>query len=168
MAPVSTYTATAHREGDWWVVEVEGVGVTQAKRLDQVEDMARDMVALMTDVDIETVAVDVAPQVGPELDGLVISARTAADVAKKAQAKATEVSRATVKRLKEAGYSLRDIGVLTGVSYQRVHQLLEEQRMHRGGSVEKAKVRTTTKMTKKTKPGEVQHRKLAGKPRLDA
>ena len=54
MAPVSTYTATAHREGDWWVIDVEGVGVTQAKRLDQVEGMARDMVALMLDVDIST------------------------------------------------------------------------------------------------------------------
>ena len=30
MAPVSTYRATAHREGNWWVVEVDGIGVTQA------------------------------------------------------------------------------------------------------------------------------------------
>lgn len=123
---MSTYTATAHREGDWWVIDVEGVGVTQAKRLDQVEGMARDMVALMLDVDISTVQVDVHPEVGPELDGLVLSARTAADAAKQAQARATETSRATAKRLADAGYSLRDIGILTGVSYQRIHQLLGE------------------------------------------
>jgi hypothetical protein len=132
MAPVSSYTATAYREGDWWVVEVEGVGVTQAKRLDQVEHMARDMVAIMLDVDIDDVQVTVAPHVGPELDGLLLDVRSAADEAKRAQAKATEASRATARRLKDAGYSLRDIGVLTGVSFQRVHQLLEGTATVRG------------------------------------
>ncbi len=126
MAPVSTYKAKAYREGDWWVIDVDGVGVTQAKRLDQVEHMARDMIALMLDVDASTVHVDVEPQVGPELDGLLLSARTAADAAKAAQAEAAETSRSTAERLHAAGYSMRDIGVLTGVSYQRVHQLLAE------------------------------------------
>lgn len=34
-------------EGEFWVIEVRGVGVTQARRLSQVEEMARDLVAIM-------------------------------------------------------------------------------------------------------------------------
>lgn len=124
MAPVSTYTATAHREGDWWVIDVEDVGVTQAKRLDQVEHMARDLVAAMRDVEMGDVAVELLFKVDPELDGLIVATRSAVEQAREAQAKATEASRATAVRLKTAGLSLRDIGELTGVSYQRVHQLL--------------------------------------------
>lgn len=124
MAPVSTYTATAHREGDWWVIDVEDVGVTQAKRLDQVEHMARDLVAAMRDVEMDDVAVEVLFKVDPELDGLIVATKSAVEQAREAQAKATEASHTTAVRLKTAGLSLRDIGELTGVSYQRVHQLL--------------------------------------------
>jgi hypothetical protein len=148
---MSTYNAKAHREGDWWVIDVEGVGVTQAKRLDQVEDMARDMVGLMLDVDISTVDVDVAPQVGAELDGLVLSARNAADAARAAQAKATETSRATAERLHAAGYSLRDIGVLTGVSYQRIHQLLEGKATRAHGKTTRAQAARNGKVRKTTR-----------------
>jgi predicted RNase H-like HicB family nuclease len=47
-----TYTAVCRRHDDWWVIEVPEVdGVfTQAERLDQVEAMARDAIALMLDV----------------------------------------------------------------------------------------------------------------------
>ncbi len=40
-------------------IDVDGVGVTQAKRLDQVQHMARDMVAIMRDVAYDDLAVDV-------------------------------------------------------------------------------------------------------------
>jgi len=29
---MSAYTATATREGRWWVIDVDGVGVTQSRR----------------------------------------------------------------------------------------------------------------------------------------
>jgi predicted RNase H-like HicB family nuclease len=46
-------TATAHRSGDWWAIEVPEVrGVhTQVKRLDQAAAMAADAVALMLEID---------------------------------------------------------------------------------------------------------------------
>lgn len=120
---MNRYSATVHREGDWWVIDVEGVAVTQAKRLDKVEHMARDLVAAYLDVDYDDVAVDVMFDLKPELDSLLSRARSATEAAKSAQKAATDLSRAAVARLQAEHLSLRDIAKLTGVSFQRVHQL---------------------------------------------
>jgi hypothetical protein len=126
MAPVNRYSATVHREGDWWVIDVDGVGVTQAKRLDKVEHMARDLVAAVYDVGYDNVEVDVSYRLTPLLDALIDGAKTATEEAHKAQARAAEVSREAAAKLRAAGMSLRDIARLTGVSFQRVHQLVAE------------------------------------------
>lgn len=165
---MSTYTATAHREGDWWVVDVAGIGATQAKRLDQVEDMARDMIAIMEDVDLDDVHVDVVPQVGPELDGLILNTRSATDAAKRAQAEATEASRTTAQRLRAAGYSLRDIGILTGVSYQRIHQLLGSRSATKRYVQTKTKTKTKTKAKVAVAQGRKPRRPAPGQSRVGA
>jgi hypothetical protein len=141
MAPVNRYSATVHRQGDWWVIDVDGVGVTQAKRLDRAEHMARDLVAAVHDVDYDDVQVDVTFNLSPELAGVVSAAKAAAEVAKAAQQRATELSLDAVARLHGQKLSLRDIAKLTGVSFQRVHQLLNsavdagraEVRVSKGG-----------------------------------
>jgi hypothetical protein len=45
---MSDYTATAICEGDYWVIDVEGVGTTQADSVDDIEEMAVDLVTAMT------------------------------------------------------------------------------------------------------------------------
>jgi len=45
---MSDYTATAVCEGDRWVIDVPGIGTTQADTVDDIEDMAVDLVAAMT------------------------------------------------------------------------------------------------------------------------
>ena len=54
----SAVTLTAHevetyREGDWWLVRVPGLDAnyTQARTLEEVEEMARDLIALTLDID---------------------------------------------------------------------------------------------------------------------
>jgi len=42
------YTATAICEGDYWVIDVPGVGTTQADTVDDIEQMAVDLVTAMT------------------------------------------------------------------------------------------------------------------------
>jgi hypothetical protein len=42
------YTATAICEGDHWVIDVPGVGTTQADSIDDLEEMALDLVVAMT------------------------------------------------------------------------------------------------------------------------
>jgi hypothetical protein len=126
MAPVTTYTATVHREGDWWVIDVDGVGATQAKRLDKVEHMARDLVATMRDVPIEDVQVDVKFDLAPDINSLLAAAKSSAEAAKAAQKLATELAQEAVTRLQGEHWSMRDIARVTGVSFQRVHQVLNE------------------------------------------
>jgi hypothetical protein len=45
---MADYTATAICEGDYWVIDVPGVGTTQADSVDDIEDMAVDLVIAMT------------------------------------------------------------------------------------------------------------------------
>jgi predicted RNase H-like HicB family nuclease len=53
-----TYAAACQREGNWWVIAVYELDrVTQARRLDQAEAMARDLIALWLDVDPSSFAV---------------------------------------------------------------------------------------------------------------
>lgn len=53
----SVVTSTVHevetyREGGWWVVRVPGLNAnyTQARTLEEVEEMARDLIALALDI----------------------------------------------------------------------------------------------------------------------
>ena len=45
---MSDYTATAISEGDHWVIDVPGVGTTQAERIEELEEMALDLIVAMT------------------------------------------------------------------------------------------------------------------------
>jgi predicted RNase H-like HicB family nuclease len=118
---VSTYTAVCRRSGNWWAVsirELKGVH-TQARRLDQVADMARDSIALMLDADPAEVQVSVEPQVpGPVEDAL--AARRHARAAERAAEAATA---AAARQLLEEGYTIRDTGRLLGLSPQRISQI---------------------------------------------
>jgi hypothetical protein len=45
---MAEYTATAICEGDHWVIDVAGVGTTQAASVDDIEEMALGLVIAMT------------------------------------------------------------------------------------------------------------------------
>jgi hypothetical protein len=45
---MADYTATAIAEGDHWVIDVPGVGTTQADSIDDLDEMALDLVVAMT------------------------------------------------------------------------------------------------------------------------
>lgn len=56
---MAEYTATAICEGDHWVIDVPGVGTTDADSVEDVEKMAVDLVAAMTHTAPRDVRVDV-------------------------------------------------------------------------------------------------------------
>jgi predicted RNase H-like HicB family nuclease len=127
----TTYTALAERSGNWWAIDVpELKGVhTQAKRLDQIEPMVRDAIALMLNVPEDSFGVDVRPHLTPAADDAVMrldKARREVIDAQKSLAEAATA--ATVALVKGMGLTVRDAGRIIGVSYQRVDQLL-----HRDG-----------------------------------
>ena len=45
---MADYTATAICEGDHWVIDVPGVGTTQADSVDDIEGIAVDLVTAVT------------------------------------------------------------------------------------------------------------------------
>jgi hypothetical protein len=53
------YTATAICEGDHWVIDVAGVGTTQADSVEDIEEMALDLIIAMTHMAPEDVHVGV-------------------------------------------------------------------------------------------------------------
>jgi len=53
------FTATAVCEGDYWVIDVPGVGTTQAGTVDDIEAMAVDLVTAMTHTPRQDVHVQV-------------------------------------------------------------------------------------------------------------
>jgi hypothetical protein len=100
------------------VPEIKGV-FSQARRLDQVEEMAREAIALMLDVDPNSVDVDVQPELPQE----VTRARKARSALRKAEESAEEATITAARALLAKGYTVRDAGALLGISAQRVSQL---------------------------------------------
>jgi hypothetical protein len=45
---MADYIATAICEGDHWIIDVDGVGTTQADSMDDIDEMAVDLVSAMT------------------------------------------------------------------------------------------------------------------------
>uniref|UniRef100_UPI003F496221 hypothetical protein n=1 Tax=Promicromonospora sp. CA-289581 TaxID=3240013 RepID=UPI003F496221 len=125
MAPVTTtYTVKAVREGVWWVLHVEDVGVTQSRSLRDAPRMAADMIALMLDVDPETIVVQVEPQLDEETMAKVKAARAGVAKLEAQQNAVAKESRAAALKLRKAGLSGADAAKVLGVSQQRVSQLL--------------------------------------------
>lgn len=122
---MTEYAAIVRRTESGWSIHVPAVDRhTWASRLREVEDMARDLVQVMTDKPIEDITVDI--QLPPDLDGPIRTLRTARGAAADADAAAREAQRAAATTLRDAGATLRDIAVALGISYQRVHQVLAD------------------------------------------
>jgi predicted RNase H-like HicB family nuclease len=119
------YTAIAERDGTWWVITVpELPGVfSQARRLDRVEHMTRDVISLMLEVPADSFDVEVIENHDPptqEVIDDIIAAREAVAAMKRETGTKT---RDAVLALHESGYPQRDIGRMVGISHQRVAQL---------------------------------------------
>jgi len=120
------YKAQATREGQWWVISVPGVrGVhTQARRLGQIEETVREALALVLEVDPGSFDIDYDAVLPGPLAELTRHAAACRQEAEAAQAEASRVMIETAERLRDAGFSVRDVGALLGVSFQRAAQLL--------------------------------------------
>ena len=125
---MKTYEVTVSREDRWWMVAVPELGgVTQARRLDEVERMAREYIAVSTDVPLSKVAVEVT---GIEADGQnLLEAKTLVDGlrrrAKDLEALVAELTREVASALTDASVPVRDVSSVLGVSHQRVSQLVQ-------------------------------------------
>jgi hypothetical protein len=56
---MADYTATAICEGDHWIIDVDGVGTTQADSVEDIDEMAMEFVTAVTHTAAQDVAVHV-------------------------------------------------------------------------------------------------------------
>ena len=128
------YTAVAERDDAWWaitVAELPGV-FSQVRRLDRVESMARDAIAMLLDVDPNSFDVTVREVLSDEAQQVVTAAIHARAEALDRQERASATSREAVRTLTRLGLPQRDIGRLLDLSHQRVGQLVSERPRARG------------------------------------
>ena len=125
-----SYDVHVRRDGNWWMVEIpEITGLTQARRIGEVEEMARSLIAVSThsrteDVDIRITGI----QVGT-LGDIAESAREVTQLrerAREVESEASQAIRSLIRNLSDHGIPVRDTATLLQVSPQRVSQLNSE------------------------------------------
>jgi predicted RNase H-like HicB family nuclease len=124
------YRVSAVRSGRWWAIEVTDLPrvFSQARRLDQVESMARETIALMLNVPEDSFEIVVEPDLSSlgDVREAVEAALRARERASAAQDAASSAMRHAVSEIRGSGYTSRDAGLLLGVSNQRISQIERE------------------------------------------
>ncbi|MGI8753160.1 MAG: type II toxin-antitoxin system HicB family antitoxin [Acidimicrobiales bacterium] len=119
--------ATVNWDGYSWVAVLDGGGVTQAKRLDQLPARLAEVVKLMTGQAVAPDAIELEIDYGDGLGARAAELRSQRAELAAADERLVAESAAIIRALRSEGLSLRDIAVMTGVSYQRVHQLTRDR-----------------------------------------
>lgn len=121
-----TYSVTVTREGKWWMIAIPELdGLTQARRLSEAQQMAKEYIAVTRDIPIEDVAVDISISIENEENvlGLVEEIKTEREQAERLERDAAKKAERLARKLAADGVPLRDVGTILGVSHQRAHQL---------------------------------------------
>jgi predicted RNase H-like HicB family nuclease len=110
----TTFTALCERAGRWWTIQIPQLeGLTaQARSLDQVEIMARQVIARELGLAPESITVDVIPDAPPPV-AHALQARHAARLAVEAAALAT---RAALEALAAEGVPFHDAATMLSLT----------------------------------------------------
>lgn len=127
----TTYDVIATRSGDWWTIEVTSglpanvLGVSQARRLTEIHQVACNLIGDLLEVDPAGVDVSVLVQLPPELHEMVELFRDAGIVEITARAEAALARSRAVCALLNADLTMRETAEMLGVSHQRIKQLVD-------------------------------------------
>lgn len=120
------------RDDRWWMVHIPELdGLTQARRISEAEQMAREWIAVSTGTPIKDITVHTVRILVDGRDVLA-EARHVHDLrnhAAHAEREALTAASDYTKQLTHAGIPVRDIAALIDVSPQRVSQLANEKTM---------------------------------------
>ena len=129
MAPVTTYRVRVKRWERGWELHIDGVGVTQARRLTEAEEMARDYIAMALDIDDDAFTVEIEGiEVDAEVDALADRTGQVQREAERAQQEAVRMIDRTVAQLQRRGLNNREIARYLRISPQRVSQISARQK----------------------------------------
>jgi DNA-directed RNA polymerase specialized sigma24 family protein len=121
-----TFSCTARRDGDRWIVECDQYPHVRAcgRLLAHATRRQQHALAAAVGVPAANVTVDVQPLLPDVVRDHIVRAWKLRETAAWANREAAAARRAAVAALVGEGLSLRDIGTILGVSHQRAHQLL--------------------------------------------
>ena len=127
---VTRYTATAHRAAGWWIVQCDQHpgALSQVRRLDQAASVHREAIAFVVGVPTDEVEVKVRPEIPEQVTVHLCRAEEAAAQAQRATAQERAERAAAARAAQDAGLTVRDIGAVMGVSFQRAQQVLAMSR----------------------------------------
>ena len=127
---MSNYDVLVQPDDRYWYVQVPAIErSTQAKGLDDIEPMAKDLITVVNDDDNPELKVTfVLPKQAKQHVTEMFRQR---EIAKKANAQAAAESRLAAQALRNEGLTYRQIGALLGVSYQRAFQLVNGKTKHK-------------------------------------
>lgn len=119
---MKTYQVIVRPGEKYWILEIPGIGFTQARTTAEIESMARDLITVMTqDADFAlTVETKLPQSVQEHLD----EARRLRKEEAECRSNAARKTRAAAQELHGMGLALQQIGDRLGVSRQRAHQLV--------------------------------------------
>lgn len=120
-----TYTVTAERgSGDVWVLECAELGaVSQTKRLAHAADEMREAMAYQAGCRPEELDIVVEVILPSHIAELKARAEQQREEAARLTAVAQQSTRALAVAMRDEGMTVRDMGEVLGVSYQRAQKL---------------------------------------------
>jgi predicted RNase H-like HicB family nuclease len=124
-----TYRVNAEwDEAGGWVLTCPAVpgAISQCARLDQAADDMAEALTLMVDREVTPDEIDLSWSVPGEMGTAAERAAELRVRAEEIEAEATAETRRAVRQLRDGGVSYRDIGAMTGISYQRAQQIGRE------------------------------------------
>ena len=125
MVAMITYTVTAERGASGvWVLECKELGVvSQTKRLDQAEEEVGEALAYQSGLAPSEFHVKVIPVLPDEIETLRVHAERTSEKAEAANREAADAKRALARSMRDQGFTVREMGQVLGVSYQRAAAL---------------------------------------------
>ena len=130
-----TYKAAALHDPPWWSIEItEGLpanmlGVSQARRLTEVEPTAREVIAELTEVDPSRVEVEVTIRMPEPVAAAQEALAEAETKAQESIRAAAECRRRVAMAARNEGFTMREVAKLLGISHQRVSQLISAAKL---------------------------------------
>lgn len=122
---MKTFTVTAEpTPTGWWVLEVDGVGVSQVRRLAKAADEMREAISMATGLATDSFDVDVQLLLPESVRDEIDRAESLQLEAERLQGEAAAARRKVARDLTRRHLSVRDIGIVMRVSPQRVSQLV--------------------------------------------
>lgn len=119
------YEVTVRRDGRFWYVDIPALdGATQARRLSEIDEMAKDYIAEVTGASAERVEIAVTIELPADVQAHLAAASALRDEEAHARSRAAEESRAAARALKSQGLTVREVGAALGISHQRAQQLV--------------------------------------------